>query len=246
MYKDQDIEVVTKWLRKLMRSQVEAAYQTVRKEYLLPPTTAVARPPSGVPTTDYPSPSSPIASECAGPDASSDLAKGPGDSARLIPSPQADASKQGSGRAGGDDSPRSDGVVDQPSRKRRRRRSNPKEGDIKAAGEPERLLILQADIVETIFDADPYAQRGWARSRNVARRQVQTRPTVRGSDRGRGTRAVYNWTPSHSPVCDFRLRCSLSSAGCTEGEHSEGAREIYWLCEMRGVVRSDFVYYLCE
>jgi len=169
VYRDQDIEVVTKWLRKLMRSQVEAAYQTVRKEYLLPPTAAAARPPSGVPTTGNPSHT---ASECAGPDPSSDLAKDPGDSARDMPPPQADASMQGSGRAGGDDSPRSDGVVDQPSRKRRRRRSNPKEGDIKAAGKPERFLILQADIVETIFDADPYAQRGWARGRNVPRRRV--------------------------------------------------------------------------
>jgi len=88
--------------------------------------------------------------------------------------PLVDESKQGSGRADGDNSPRPDGVVDQPSRKRRRRRSNPKEGDIKAAGKPERFLILQADDVETIFDADSYAQRGWARGRNVARRQVQT------------------------------------------------------------------------
>jgi len=140
VYRDQDIEVVTKWLRNLMRSQVEAAYQTVRKEYLLPPTTTSVRPPSGL-TTDYPSPSSPTASEGAGPDTSSDLAKDPCDSARRtgMAPPQADASEQGSGRAGGDNSPRSDGVVDQPSRKRRRRRSDPKEGDVKAAGKPERF-----------------------------------------------------------------------------------------------------------
>ena len=138
VYRDQDLEVVTKWLRKLMQSQVEAAYQTVRKEYLLPPTTTAVRPPSGVPTTNYPSPSSPTTSEGAGPDTSSDLAKNPDDSSRHtgMPSPQADTSEQGSERAGGDNNPCSD-VVEQPSRKRRRRRSNPKDGDIKAAGKPE-------------------------------------------------------------------------------------------------------------
>jgi len=140
VYRDQDLEVVTEWLRKLMRSQVKAAYQTVRKEYLLPPTATAttASPPSGVPTTDYPSRPSSTASEGAGPNPSSHLAEDPDDSARRMPPPQADASKQGSGRAGGDNSPRSD-WADQPSRKRRRRRSNPKEGDIKVAGKRQRF-----------------------------------------------------------------------------------------------------------
>jgi len=139
VYRDQDLEAVTKWLRKLMRSQVKAAYQTVRKEYLLPPATA-AGPPFGVPTTDYPSPSSSTASEGAGPDTSSHLAADPSDATRHwhIPPPQADGPRPGLGQAGGDNNPCSD-VVDQPSRKRQRRRSDPKEGDIKAAGKPERI-----------------------------------------------------------------------------------------------------------
>jgi hypothetical protein len=120
-----------------MQSQVKAAYQTVRKEYLLPPTdtaAAAALPPSVVLTTDYPLSSSPTASEGAEPDTSSHLVEDPGDSARNIPPSKADGSKQGSCRAGGEnDRPRADGV-NQPSRKRRRRRSNPKEGDIKVAG----------------------------------------------------------------------------------------------------------------
>lgn len=146
LYRDQDLEVVTEWLRKLMKSQVEAAYQTVRKEYFPPPTSTststAASPPSGVPTTDYPSPSSPTTSEGARPDTtSSHLAEDPDDSARRMPPPQADASKEGSGRAGGDtgNSLRSDSVT--VGRKRRRRRSNSKEGDIKVAGEPERISI---------------------------------------------------------------------------------------------------------
>ena len=120
LYKDQDLEVVTKWLRKLMRSQVEAAYQAVRKEYLLPPTATAAGPPSSVPTTDYPSPSSPTASEGGGSDTSRQLAEDPGDSARHMPLPQADVLKLGSGRASGGIDPSCD-VVDQPNRKRRRR-----------------------------------------------------------------------------------------------------------------------------
>jgi hypothetical protein len=136
LYRDKDLEVVTGWLKKLMRDQVEAAYQTVRKEYF-PLPAAAASPSSGVPTTDYPSPSSPTASEGARPDASSHLAEDAGGSsrtARRMPPPQADASKEeGSSRAraGDDDGPRSD-RADQPtstSRKRRRRRSSPKGGD---------------------------------------------------------------------------------------------------------------------
>ena len=136
-----------------MQPQVKAAYQAVRKEYLLPPTdtaSAAALPPSGMPTADYPSPSSPTASEGTEPHTSSHLAEDPGDSARPMPPSKADASKQGSGRAGGEnDRPRADGVG-QPSRKRRRRRSNSK-GDIKVAGKPKRFLILQMDIAEAMF-----------------------------------------------------------------------------------------------
>ena len=135
VYRDQDLEVVTKWLRKLMQSQVKAAYQTVRKEYLLPSATA-AGPPFGVPTIDYPSLSSSTASEGAGPDTSSYPAADPSDTTRHMPPPHADAPKPGLGRAGGDNNPCSD-VVDQPTRKRRRRQPDSKEGDIKVAGEPE-------------------------------------------------------------------------------------------------------------
>ena len=179
-----------------MQSQVKAAYQTVRKEYLLPPTdtaSAAPLPPSGVPPADYPSPSSTTASEGAELDTSSHLVEDSGNSARPMPPSKAGASKQGSGRAGGEnDRPRADGVG-QPSRKRRRQRSNSK-GDIKVAGKPKRFLILRVDIAEAMFDTDSNAQMGWRRGRSarVAPRWVRTRQGVSGSDRGRGTRAVYD------------------------------------------------------
>jgi hypothetical protein len=111
VYRDQGLEVVSEWLFPLIQSHVEAAYQTVRKEYLLPPTTAAVLQPR-TPTTHYPSPSSPTSSEDARPD---------------VP-------QQGSGKAGGGVSFRPH-VVDQPSRKRqRRRRSDPKDGGSEVAG----------------------------------------------------------------------------------------------------------------
>jgi len=62
-----------------------------------------------------------------------------------------------------------------------------------------------------------------ARGRDVARQQAQTRAAVRESGRGRAMRAMRDCLLSHhSPACAFRLCCSLSSAGRTEGELSEG------------------------
>jgi len=97
------------------------------------------------------------------------------------------------------------------------------------------LTVSPISLVASAGDDDPIRlgktaisrlQRGWARGCNVARRRVQIRLAVPRSDRGRGTRAVYDCTPCHSPVCDFRPGFSLSSAEWTEGEPSEGMREV--------------------
>jgi len=61
VYRDQGLEAVSKWLNLLLTCHVEAAYQTVRKEYLLPPTTA-ALPYPVASSTHYPTPPSPTAS----------------------------------------------------------------------------------------------------------------------------------------------------------------------------------------
>jgi hypothetical protein len=105
-----------------MRSQVEAAYEAVRREHLLPPTIA-AIPRLETPTTRYPSPSSTTSSEGTRPDTSSHLTGDPGDPSRRIPPPQANVPQQRWGMAGGGVSSHSD-VVGQPSRKRQRQRSN--------------------------------------------------------------------------------------------------------------------------
>jgi len=133
IYKDQGFEVVSKWLSSLIQCQVEAAYQTVRKEYLLPPTTTAAAPQTGGPTTRYPSP--PTSSRGARLEASSHLAGDRGGHSQHITHAQADARQQGSGKAGGGDGASAPpDVINQSSHKRRRRRSNPKEGDTGVAG----------------------------------------------------------------------------------------------------------------
>lgn len=138
VYRDQGFDVVSNWLSSLIRRQVEAAYQTVRKEYLLPPTTTVAISQTGGPATRYPSP--PTSSRGARPDASSHLAGDRGDPSQRISQPQADLHQQGprnAGAGGGASGPPD--VAERPSHKRRRRRSNPKEGDSKVAGEQGRF-----------------------------------------------------------------------------------------------------------
>ena len=55
MYRDQGLEVLSKWLNTLFQSRVEAAYQNLRKLHLLPP--VIPAPPQPVaPTARYPSP----------------------------------------------------------------------------------------------------------------------------------------------------------------------------------------------
>jgi hypothetical protein len=66
VYRDQGLEVISEWLFLLIQSHVEAVYQTVHKEYLLPPTTAAVLQPQ-TPTTHYPLLSSPTSSEDARP-----------------------------------------------------------------------------------------------------------------------------------------------------------------------------------
>jgi hypothetical protein len=132
VYRDQGFDVVSKWLSSLIQRQVEDAYQTVRKEYLLPPTT-VASPQTGGPTTRYPSP--PTSSRGARPDAPSHLAGDRGDPSQRTSQPQADLHQQGPRNAGSGPPD----VAERPSHKRRRRRSNPKEGNSNVAGEQGRF-----------------------------------------------------------------------------------------------------------
>jgi hypothetical protein len=138
VYRDQGFDVVSKWLTELIQRQVEVAYQTVRKEYLLPPTTAVASPQTWGPKTRYPSP--PTSSRGARSDASSHLAGDCGHPSQRISQPRADLPHQGprnAGAGGGVSGPPD--VAERPSHKRRRRRSNPKEGDSRVAGEQGRF-----------------------------------------------------------------------------------------------------------
>jgi hypothetical protein len=55
VYRDQGLDALSRWIIPLFRSRVEAAYQTVRKEYLLPPTTSVLPRPVA-PTAHQPTP----------------------------------------------------------------------------------------------------------------------------------------------------------------------------------------------
>ena len=136
VYRDQGFDTVSNWLSSLIQCRVEAAYQTVRKEYLLPPTTTVATPQTGGAMTRYPSP--PISSRGARPDAPSNVVGDRGYPSQRISQPQTDLPQQGPRKvdAGGQGSVSGPpDVAERPSHKRRRRRSNPKEGDSKVAGE---------------------------------------------------------------------------------------------------------------
>jgi hypothetical protein len=55
VYRDQGLEVLSKWLNTLFQSRVEAAYRNLRKLHLLPPETSDLPQPVA-PTARYPSP----------------------------------------------------------------------------------------------------------------------------------------------------------------------------------------------
>ncbi|KAI0285697.1 ribonuclease III domain-containing protein [Russula brevipes] len=125
VYREQGMEIVSKWLNQLLRAHVEAAYCSVRKDYLLPPVTTTIPQPQE-PTTRYPSPTSSSTSHDTGPAQPSRPAGDAGDPRPTIP-PQANVSQQGSRQAGGGADGRPE-MADQPRRKRPRRRSGPRDG----------------------------------------------------------------------------------------------------------------------
>jgi hypothetical protein len=132
VYRDQDLEVVRKWLIPVVQPHVEAAYQYLRDDYL---PKAVA--PPRVPAASYPSSPSPTSSEGAEPAFSSRPARDHGDNHRSPP-PRVDAPQQGSGRVHGCvDNQQKD--VDQSGSNRRRRRSS--QGDSKSGNSGEQELV---------------------------------------------------------------------------------------------------------
>ncbi|KAH9979703.1 ribonuclease III domain-containing protein [Russula compacta] len=110
VYRDRGLEVVSKWLTSLFRTHVEAAYQIVREEHLLPPAaTAVSQPMASI--ARHPSPSSSM-SEGAEPASPSHPTGDTYDPCRRT-QPRDNFAEQGSGLADGDDGgPK---VIDQPS-----------------------------------------------------------------------------------------------------------------------------------
>jgi hypothetical protein len=125
VYRDRGLEVVSKWLTSLFRSHVEAAYQIVREEHLLPPTAAAVSQPMAS-TARYPSPSSSI-SEGAEPASPSHPVGDPYDPCRRSQL-RDNLPEQAPGLAdGGDGGPK---VIDQPRRKRQRSRSSPEAAEV--------------------------------------------------------------------------------------------------------------------
>ncbi|KAH9980757.1 ribonuclease III domain-containing protein [Russula compacta] len=116
VYRDQGMEVVSKWLTPLFQPHVEAAYRDLRKVHLLPPESAAAQQP-GTSTAHYPSPPPFTPQEGARPALPIHLGGDPSELRRTIPL-QANVPQQGLGQPLGDNGapPRTMG------RRRRRRR----------------------------------------------------------------------------------------------------------------------------
>ena len=115
MFREQGVEVVTKWLNSVFQPHVEAVYQYFRNDYLmLSEPQAILYP--RVPTATYPSPRR--HSDGAGPSLSS---RPTGERHQSLP-PRTNEPQQGSGRVGGSMGNRPE-VIDQSRSNRRRRRS---------------------------------------------------------------------------------------------------------------------------
>ncbi|KAH9966304.1 hypothetical protein BJV74DRAFT_990765 [Russula compacta] len=125
VYRDWGLEAVSKWLSSLFRTHVEAAYQIVREEHLLPPTAAaVSQPIASI--TRHPSPSSSM-SEGAEHASPSHPTGDTYDPCRRT-QPRDNFAEQGSWLADGDGGgPK---VIDQPRRKRQRSRSSPETAEL--------------------------------------------------------------------------------------------------------------------
>jgi hypothetical protein len=127
VYRDQGAEVVSKWLMSLLRPHVKVAYQSVRKDYLLPPVTEAPSPVEA--STSYnPSPFSSTwttSLEGAGAAFPSYLPGFPRDHRQLTP-PEASVPQQSSAQEGDGVGTRR-AVNDRPRGRRRRRRSSLKD-----------------------------------------------------------------------------------------------------------------------
>ena len=97
LYKDQGLDVVMEWLALLFKSRVEAAYQVVRREYLLQPVSEVI-PRAMKPTVSYPSPPSYTSSHSTEHTLPSGPAEDPGQPIRRILW-QVNLPQEGPGRA---------------------------------------------------------------------------------------------------------------------------------------------------
>jgi hypothetical protein len=135
LFREQGLEVVTKWLNAVFQPHVEAVYQYFRNDYLmLSGPQAVLYP--RVPTASYPSPPS----EGVGPGLSS---RPTGERHRSLP-PRTNEPQQGSGRVGGSMENRPE-VIDQSRSNRRRRRSG--QVDSSRRGDPgKRGLVSPRDF----------------------------------------------------------------------------------------------------
>ena len=127
LYRDQDLEVVRKWLISVIQPHVEAAYQHLRDDYL--PKVVV---PPRVPAASYPSSPSPTSSEGAELAFPSRPARNPGDNHRSPPA-RVDVPQQGSGRVV-NNHPKD---VDQSGSNLRRRRSIQGDGKGRNSGKQE-------------------------------------------------------------------------------------------------------------
>ena len=121
MFREQGLEVVTKWLNSVFQPHVEDAYQYYRNDYYLVPCPQ-AVPQLRVPTASYPSP--PLSTESEG--VRTRLQSRPTAERQRSPPLRTNGPHQGSGRIGG--SAGSPEVIDQSRSKRRRRRSTQADG----------------------------------------------------------------------------------------------------------------------
>ena len=143
VYRDQGAEVASKWLMSLLRPHVKVAYQSVRKDYLLPPVTEATWPVEA--STAYkPSPSSSTSLEGAEAALPSYLPGFPRDHFQNTP-PDVSVHQQSSAQAGDGVGTRR-AVNDRP-HGRRRRRSFSSDGGSGDAGEKGTSSIINSMIL---------------------------------------------------------------------------------------------------
>ena len=144
VYRDQGAEVVSEWLTSLLQPHVEVAYQSVRKDHLLPDIEVPQQ--RETPTARDSSRLSSTSSEGASP---ASLIYGAASSRdhRQLPTAQANMRRQSSAQAGDGVGTRR-AVTDKPRARLRRRRSSPRDGGSEDAGK--QVLFLE-EIIELII-----------------------------------------------------------------------------------------------